>query len=95
MTSSLAVDRFAAKKDSLRSPRGRLVASLTRRENSSAVDFLWKGSFLSGEYSTYRNIVAICSVPVHSIREIRVVRHFTFGFRVFISRVTHGPSAIV
>ena len=30
MTSSLAVDRFAAKKGSLRSPRGRLVASLTR-----------------------------------------------------------------
>ena len=59
------------------------------------MDVLWKGSFLSEEYLTYRNIVAICSVPVHSIREIRVVLHFTFGFRVFISGVAHGPSAIV
>ena len=38
VTSSLAVGRFAAKQGSLRSPRGRLVASLGRRSAINSGD---------------------------------------------------------
>ena len=45
--------------------------------------------------STYVNLVAVRSIPIRSIRKLRIVGDFSLGFGVFISCVTHGPSSIV
>ena len=42
---------------------------------------------------TYWDVVTVCPVSVSSIRQLRIVRDFSFRFGVFIGSVTHGPSS--
>ena len=48
-----------------------------------------------GSQLTYCDAVAICPVPVTSIRQLRIVRNFSFGFGFVIGSITHGPSSTV
>ena len=44
---------------------------------------------------TYWDTVAICPVPVTSIRQLRIVGNFSLGFGFVIGSVTHGPSSTI
>ena len=55
----------------------------------------WEWILYGFTKSTYFNLVAVRSVPIRSIRKLRIVGDFSAGFGEFISCVTHGPSSIV